>query len=195
VTDLNTTRLESEILKAFDALGPFVAGDLFQAIGPASFDKISKGGAGEFLRRNLDDDGYEFAGGAAVEAGIFSPGFSFGDATTGIAYTNQTGVYRKIGSLVLATGQITLSSKGSATGIARLTGLPFTALAGLGGQALSVSSYSGFTGLTGMPHSLINAGAMSAFLYQHAAAASSVLQNTHFTNTSDFRFSATYIVN
>ena len=53
-------------------------------------------------------------------------GVSFGGAAVGVTYAANTGSYTKIGRQVTATGYLQLSSKGSSTGDARITGLPFT---------------------------------------------------------------------
>lgn len=60
------------------------------------------------------------------EEGIFTPGISFGGGTTGITYTTQVGRYTKIGNHVVVHGYIKLSSKGTSTGNAKITNLPFT---------------------------------------------------------------------
>ena len=63
------------------------------------------------------------------EEGTWTPGIRFGGGTTGITYDagSQSGVYTKIGNVVTCTGTFSLSSKGSSTGTAQVTGLPFTA--------------------------------------------------------------------
>ena len=60
------------------------------------------------------------------EEGTWTPAIAFGGATTGITYTQQLGSYVKIGKLVTISFEITLSSKGSATGPLTVTGSPFT---------------------------------------------------------------------
>lgn len=60
------------------------------------------------------------------EEGTWTPGLSFGGGTTGITYAGQSGHYTKIGNKVTAWFYIELSNKGSSTGAALLTGLPFT---------------------------------------------------------------------
>jgi hypothetical protein len=59
------------------------------------------------------------------EEGLFTPGLSFGGASTGITYDVQRGIYTKIGRLVTYHIYIGLTSKGSATGNASITGIPF----------------------------------------------------------------------
>ena len=62
------------------------------------------------------------------EEGTFSPRLQFDGATTGITYSSgyDTGWYTKIGNLVNFGFTMVLSSKGSATGGAQLSGLPFS---------------------------------------------------------------------
>lgn len=64
-------------------------------------------------------------GGTANSGGVtWTPTVLFGGATTGITYTTQIGRYTRIGNMIFATATIVLSSKGSATGVATIGGLP-----------------------------------------------------------------------
>jgi hypothetical protein len=60
------------------------------------------------------------------EEGTWTIGISFGGAATGITYTQNTGKYTKVGRLVTVFGAVDLLNKGSSTGNAAITGLPFT---------------------------------------------------------------------
>jgi hypothetical protein len=60
------------------------------------------------------------------EEGTWTMGVSFGNAAVGVTYTSTTGTYTKIGRQVTVSGYLVLSNKGSSTGSARITGLPFT---------------------------------------------------------------------
>jgi hypothetical protein len=60
------------------------------------------------------------------EEGTWTMGVSFGGGTTGITYSANTGAYTKIGRQVTVSGYLGLTSKGSSTGDAKVTGLPFT---------------------------------------------------------------------
>jgi len=74
------------------------------------------------------------------EEGTFTPGISFGNGTTGITYSAQTGYYTKIGNVVLFWIRVVLSNKGSSSGYARVTGLTFTASDPLyGGMSIGFS--------------------------------------------------------
>jgi hypothetical protein len=53
-------------------------------------------------------------------------GVSFGGASVGVTTVNNSGTYTKIGRQVTVNGLLTLSSKGSSSGIVKVTGLPFT---------------------------------------------------------------------
>lgn len=63
---------------------------------------------------------------SSYTTGTFSPGISFGGGTTGITYSEQSGTYWVIGAIVFVKIQVTLTNKGSSTGNAAITGLPFT---------------------------------------------------------------------
>jgi hypothetical protein len=60
------------------------------------------------------------------EEGTFDFGIAFGGASVDITYLYRVGKYTKIGRQVTVTGYILLTSKGTSTGIATITGLPFT---------------------------------------------------------------------
>jgi hypothetical protein len=60
------------------------------------------------------------------EEGTFTVGVSFGGASVGVTTSINAGKYTKIGRQVTVNGYIQLTSKGSSTGDASITGLPFT---------------------------------------------------------------------
>jgi hypothetical protein len=94
----------------------------------------SAGAAVTFVERaRIDNDGLKFNGDTAAanalddyEEGTWTMGVAFGGASVGVTYTSNTGTYTKIGRQVMVNGIVVLSSKGSSTGDALLTGLPFT---------------------------------------------------------------------
>ena len=59
------------------------------------------------------------------EEGTWTPALQFGGASTGITYGAQVGTYTKIGRMVMASFAVSLSNKGSASGTAKIGGLPF----------------------------------------------------------------------
>jgi hypothetical protein len=60
------------------------------------------------------------------EEGTWTPGTSFGGAAAGITYSSRSGTYTRVGRQVTCWMYFAMSSKGSSTGAARVTGLPFT---------------------------------------------------------------------
>lgn len=63
---------------------------------------------------------------SSPEFGTWTPGLSFGGGTTGITYNSRNGTYVKSGRSVVYGIYINLTSKGSSTGLALVTGCPFT---------------------------------------------------------------------
>ena len=59
------------------------------------------------------------------EEGSWTPGITFGGGNTGLTYQYQVGRYIKIGNMVHIKFGIRLSNRGSSTGGARVTGLPY----------------------------------------------------------------------
>jgi hypothetical protein len=60
------------------------------------------------------------------EEGSWTPGVAFGGASVGITYAVQSANYLKIGNRCWVVWRVVLTSKGSSTGTATVTGLPFT---------------------------------------------------------------------
>ena len=82
---------------------------------------------------NVWFDGISFDGGTTILANYeenttFTPVLEFGGGTTGITYSTQTGKYARIGNIVFVRINLVLTSKGSDTGAATITGLPFSVL-------------------------------------------------------------------
>lgn len=65
------------------------------------------------------------------EEKVFSPlpSITFGGASVGMTFASQTARYTKIGRLCFFEIDLTLSAKGSSTGVAAINNLPFTAAA------------------------------------------------------------------
>jgi hypothetical protein len=89
--------------------------------------------AGATERVSVTVNGLTFNGDTAAanalddyEEGTWTMGVSFGGAASGVTYQANTGTYTKIGRQVTVNGVVVLTSKGSSTGSALLTGLPFT---------------------------------------------------------------------
>lgn len=70
------------------------------------------------------------------EEGDWTPTITFGGNNSGMGFTSRDGFYIKIGRQVTCWFQITLSSKGSSTGVAKIDNLPFDADDELSGTSI-----------------------------------------------------------
>ena len=118
------------------------------------------------------------------EEGTWTPTLNFGGATTGITYSAQAGAYTKIGRNVFIDFGFTLSSKGSATGSATISGLPFSIVTAAAAN-VDLSYFSMTTSLI----SLRATGAGTSInLFKNTVATtdnvSSAIQETDFSGTT-----------
>jgi hypothetical protein len=130
------------------------------------------------------------------EEGTFLHGISFGGAAVGITYNaNYTyGFYTKIGRVVHVLGTIILTSKGSSTGLARITGLPFTSNNTLSScdSAASLSGVYAITFTNIIEGEILN-GTNTINLNQSTSVGGNTdIADTNFGNTSQFVYTATY---
>jgi hypothetical protein len=124
------------------------------------------------------------------EEGTFALTIAFGGAAVGVTYSANTIAYVKVGKKVTVTGKFALSSKGSSTGTAVLSGLPFAAA--VSGTHMCVSIHAlNMNTITVDPVAQIVNGVATFTLKAQLADAD--LDNTHFSNTSELRFSFTYL--
>ena len=127
------------------------------------------------------------------EEGTWTPVLKFGGATTGITYSTQNGSYIKVGKNVFITLYILLSSKGSATGIASITGLPFSnafspAVVGSCGFDVNYSLVAN----SGV-YSLTDSSSAQILLRTHGASNYSDISNSNFNNNTGFYVATTYV--
>lgn len=124
------------------------------------------------------------------ERGGWTPGISFNNGVTGLTYTLNVGGYTKIGNTYHAWGVIILSAKGSSTGQARITGLPFTSLAFSGGVVIEF--FSNMAALVdGIFGVVAGTSGTTADLRTGGAANMVGMTDAHFTNTSNLWFAIT----
>lgn len=126
------------------------------------------------------------------EEGSWTPSLSFGGSASGVTYSVQTGRYTKIGRLVTVEVRITLTSNGTGTGGATITGCPFTeAVANVSGVVDPTGSFSGLTA-GGSVFALISAGTI--YIMQQTTTTRTQLTETNITDTASFSFSLTFSV-
>jgi hypothetical protein len=124
----------------------------------------------------------------------FTLGVAFGGASVGATYdaVNNQGVYTVRGNTVSVAANLILTAKGSSTGSATLTGLPFVSGTNAAAGQFSCTSYGNMAGLTGAPAGLVPANATTVTLGQGGAAATSFLSDANFTNTTNLRCAGFY---
>lgn len=129
------------------------------------------------------------------EEGTFTPTLAFGGASVGVTYDPNQGTYTKIGRQVTVNGRITLTSKGSSSGLAAITGLPFT-IANTEGNWTSASfrfnniTFSTQIQTVGSPNS-------TSFVFTQTNGVTGVsadVTNSNFANNTEIQFSLTYFV-
>jgi hypothetical protein len=128
------------------------------------------------------------------EEGTWTMGVSFGGASVGVTYDRNTGTYTKIGRQVTVNGYIILTSKGSSTGSARITGLPFTiqnANANYSASSLFFSSITFANQFQGF--GLVNSTTI-ALEETTILGVNTDITNADFANNSQIMVSLTYFV-
>ena len=128
------------------------------------------------------------------EEGTWTPGLAFGGAVVGMVYSNQVGAYTKVGNMVTASCYCTFSNKGSSTGSALLTGLPFTSSSTAGTfctASMWVTSVNFADAL--QTYNVPNSSEMS-FAEVTNAGTDTAMDNTNFTNASGVMINVTYRV-
>lgn len=127
------------------------------------------------------------------EEGTWTPILGGSVSESGQSYSGQVGYYTKVGNLVTAWGDVSLSNKGTITGHIHINNLPFTCLSSQH-CAISIGYFyslnTSFVYLCGH----VDSDSTGITLYGLTAAGVSVatLASSDLTNTSRFIFKASY---
>jgi hypothetical protein len=127
------------------------------------------------------------------EEGTWTPALSFGGATTGITYGTRFGQYTKIGRQVTLTCRVVLTSKGSATGYASITGLPYNAATNVNSLTV-VDPASSFAGIVVGGAILLSVASNELYFLQQSLSDRTTMSQANFGDTADFRFVIVYTV-
>lgn len=130
------------------------------------------------------------------EEGSFTPGLTFGGASAGMTFSLQAGTYTKVGNRVDFSLALTLSDKGTSTGIAYITGLPFTVAASPVGFPVSVvmAAFTSGIATNGLYAQAVGSAATVRLDKGSTTTSTTQLTNTDFTNTTLLRVNGTYNV-
>ena len=135
------------------------------------------------------------------EEGDWTPVIAFGGGSSGISYTARDGAYTRIGRQVTITFMVDLSSKGSSTGNATITGLPFTVADLISNTVIEASGSAGYWNnidpdlmWMGFTAETSGSGQLSIRYQPETGASDAVdaLSNSEFTNSTNFRGTITY---
>jgi hypothetical protein len=142
---------------------------------------------------SLTAGGIRGANGLRYVTGTFTPGLTFGGAAVGMTFTSRGGDYVRVGRLVTWTATMTLSAKGSSTGSAKITGLPFAKGATSGvANPVSVAYYDTMTGLTSPPFGTVDNSTTTASLFDGGATATAALDEGNFNDTTTIQVGGSY---
>ena len=155
--------------------------------------------------RILSSGGITFNGDTAAanalddyEEGTFTPALEIGGSTSGITYSEQLGLYVKIGTFCYVQITITLSSKGSNSGVLTFNNLPFLSdnTAGARGGG-TVNFFGQMSGVNGAPTVYGEQGTYRTGLYDagNSIVALSQMDNTNLTNSTYMRLTYVYQTN
>ena len=204
----NTTKGSSISLLLSDTVGNLkdaaylrgYAGDANVLTGGLAIDVRKVDGTPTEIAR-FTPDGLTFNGDTAAanalddyEEGTWTMSVSFGGGDTGITYLARTGNYTKIGRQVTVSGYLALASKGSSTGDAQITGLPFTignSLANYSVPSLWLDDITFANVYSG--YGVVNDTKLELYEFSEAGVFSS-LTNADFADTSRIMISFTYSV-
>ena len=128
------------------------------------------------------------------EEGTFTIALTFGGGNTGMTTSFSTGQYTKIGRQVSVNGLLVLTAKGSSTGVAVISGLPFAngnSLDALSAVSLRLSNVSYVGSIQSLK--LMNTATFN-FEQLTEAGSNLNLSDANFSNTSDIVFNFTYNV-
>lgn len=121
--------------------------------------------------------------------GAFTPGITFGGGSTGMTFALQQGCYTKIGRLVEFEATVILSAKGSSTGAASITGLPFASAAGVSASPnIGLSNVAGFT----VPVARVVQSLATVSIFNFNGSTSAAATDANFLNNSVIFISGTY---
>lgn len=123
--------------------------------------------------------------------GTWTPVLSFGGGSTGIAYSTQSGVYQKIGNLVVFNINLQLTNKGSSTGLAAITA-PFTSANDNTFGVFVSQSNTTLVGTNSQSVLLLAANSSSLLVVSSGIGSPNQLSDTNFANNSFWRCSGSY---
>ena len=129
------------------------------------------------------------------EEGTWTPELAFNGSSTGITYdSGARGFYTKIGNVVNVFVRMVLTSKGVQTGVATITGLPFTTKSGTFVAGCALSGFSDLTFANQLVMTIADSSTQAAVDEVTEAGVRTSITNADFSNGTRLSWSATYLV-
>ena len=129
------------------------------------------------------------------EEGTWTPLLAFGGSSSGITYdSGSRGNYTKIGNVVHVFCRMVLTSKGSQTSTATITGLPFTSLSGVHVAGCSIAAFTDLTFANQLIMSVLDSTTTVFIQEVTEAGVRTDLTNNDFTDSTRLSWSCTYLV-
>ena len=154
-----------------------------------------------YVRLGSTMGGIQFNGDSAAanalddyEEGTWIIGVEFGGASVGLTYSTQAGTYTKIGRQVTLNGRFTLSAKGSSTGEARITGLPFTIANTEGNRSVPALRFADITFVNQFQGFGVNNSTQILLQQITTLGVQTSLSDANFANNSEIFICFTYFV-
>jgi hypothetical protein len=142
---------------------------------------------GSVTSKTLDD----------YEEGTWTPTLDFGGGTTGISYSTRSAKYTKIGNVVYFSFRIYLSSKGSSTGAAHISGFPFNVGGMPTGGVFQIIPARGWLSFSDEPMYVyfVNGSTRMPLYYNDwDGTANGAASENNFANNTEFELTAFYFV-
>jgi hypothetical protein len=128
------------------------------------------------------------------EEGTWTPQFTFGNGSVAMTFSEQLGVYVKVGQLVFCSIVVTFTNKGTSTGSVNITGLPFTVLNNAGSRGGGQWTYvNNGASITGSPTVQASSNTTSCECFQSGT--STFLTHANFNDNTFLRAFVVYRAN
>lgn len=125
--------------------------------------------------------------------GTFTPVLQFGGASVGITYTTQSGQYTQIGDVLFFNLLITLSSNGTSTGNATITGFPVnTGGTQFRGLVVFSNNFTFTTNYILLTYSTVTGSPTVTLVQYEPGAVTVIAKDTNFAANTSIRFSGFY---
>ena len=123
---------------------------------------------------------------------VWTPNLTFGGGSTGITYSSRSAVWYRHGPLVHISFNFVLTSKGSSTGVAAITPIPWASLSSAGTGVCGVY-YAGMAAGIANVEAFISAGTNAVnFWLGNTTVTMPNATDANFTNTSQIYAACTY---